>query len=667
MMKKVLFLLSIMLCGAPSAFAYSFSAVAPSGQTLYYNINNDGTSVCVTYPGNDYNNPYSGFTTPTGALTIPSTVSNDGSTYNVTIISSRAFGSCSGLISVTIPNSVIDVAGGAFYGCSGLTTVNFNADSCINMGDKYDPVFANCTNLTTVNIGNTVKAIPYSAFYGCTGLTTVNFNADSCTFMSDASYPVFENCNNLSTVNIGNNVKIIPDEAFYDCHGLTTVTIGNSVSRIGHYAFGGCGSLTYTNYTGTAAQWAAIDISSNPVVGSHNLYLNDTLLTDLVFPDTTTVINSNFRYDTALHTITIPNSVTRIDGDAFDFCSGLTSITIPNSVTHIGRNAFSHCSGLTTINFNADSCTYMGGAYEYDAAFYCSGNLAVVNIGNNVKVIPDFAFCSCRESSVTIGDSVSRIGKYAFYDCNRLTMVSIPNSVTSIGEYAFGDCVRMTNISLGSGLQRIGAHAFEECTQMVRIKSFATTAPTVESSTFSDLSNDVIINVPCGYASSYENAAYWHRFDIQEELMYEFTVAPNDPSRGTVQILNAPSCDNYEAQIQANAYHNYHFARWSDGDTDNPRYIVVMQDVNLEAIFLAEGETEGIDDVEEGALRVWANNGHIYVATDNAAGAETSVEVYDMKGCKVATMATDEESPLLPKGVYLVKVGTLAAKKVVVF
>lgn len=201
----------------------------------------------------------------------------------------------------------------------------------------------------------------------------------------------------------------------------------------------------------------------------------------------------------------------------------------------------------------------------------------------------------------------------------------------------------------------------------MRIKSFAATAPTIDSTTFKNLSDDVILNVPCGYASAYENAAYWHRFDIQDELMYEFSVAPNDPSRGTVQILNAPSCDNYEAQIQANAYHNFHFARWSDGNTDNPRYIVVMQDVNLEAIFLAEGETEGIDDVEEGALRVWANNGHIYVATDNAAGAETSVEVYDMKGCKVATMATDEESSLFPKGVYLVKVGTLAAKKVVVF
>ena len=274
-----------------------------------------------------------------------------------------------------------------------------------------------------------------------------------------------------------------------------------------------------------------------------------------------------------------------------------------------------------------------------------------------------------NDTSVTnllIPDSVSKVGDYTFLNWYFLTSITIPNSVTSIGDSAFKGCDHLTNIILGSGLQSIGGGAFEGCTQMVRIKSYATTAPTIVSTTFKGLSDDVILNVPCGYGSVYENAAYWHRFDIQEDLMYDFSVRPQDPSRGSVQILNAPSCDNYEAQIQANAYHDYYFARWSDGNTDNPRYIVVMQDVNLEAIFLAEGETEGIGDVEEGALRVWANNGHIYVATDNAAGAETSVEVYDMKGCKVATMNTGEESPLLAMGVYLVKVGDAPARRVVV-
>jgi len=508
MKKNVFFLLAVMLLGVPKAFAYDFSAVAPSGQTIYYQIVNGTAQVTSQNVSSPYYNSF-----PTGALIIPSSVTFGGYTYSVTSIGNNAFGNCSGLASVTIPNSVTSIGEYAFSGCSGLTSVT---------------------------IPNLVTSIGGRAFYGCSGLTTVNFNADSCTYRGSSGYPVFGSCTNLATVNIGNNVRIIPD------------------------------------------------------------------------------------------------------------------------------NVFRGCSGLTTVNFNADSCTY-GGSSQYPVFGSCT-NLATVNIGNNVRIIPDNVFRDCSGlTSVTIPNSVTSIGEYAFSLCSGLTSLTIPNSVTTIGSHAFDLCDHLTNLSFGSGLQSIGREAFKGCTQVVRIKSFATTAPTIDSTTFKNLSDDVILNVPCGYASAYENAAYWHRFDIQDELMYEFSVAPNDPSRGTVQILNAPSCDNYEAQIQANAYHNFHFARWSDGNTDNPRYIVVMQDVNLEAIFLAEGETEGIDDVEEGALRVWANNGHIYVATDNAAGAETSVEVYDMKGCKVATMATDEESPLFSKGVYLVKVGTMAAKKVVVF
>lgn len=145
--------------------------------------------------------------------------------------------------------------------------------------------------------------------------------------------------------------------------------------------------------------------------------------------------------------------------------------------------------------------------------------------------------------------------------------------------------------------------------------------------------------------------------------MYEFSVAPNDPSRGTVQIVTAPSCSNWEAQIQATAYHNFRFAHWSDGNTDNPRYIVVTQDVNLEAIFLDESETEGIGDVENGQLSVWCNGSTIIVEGLNGDVAH----VFDAMGRQVATSSTIGNCEFeLPAGTYLVKVGTSPARKVVV-
>ena len=121
-----------------------------------------------------------------GNVTIPATVTYNGTTYSVTKIGSSAFKYCSGLASVTIPNSVTTIGYGAFYDCSGLTSVT---------------------------IPNSVMTIGEYAFRGCSG---------------------------LSCVDIGNSVTTIGYGAFYDCSGLTSVTIPNSVMTIGEYTFYGC-------------------------------------------------------------------------------------------------------------------------------------------------------------------------------------------------------------------------------------------------------------------------------------------------------------------------------------------------------------------------------------------------------------------------------------------
>ena len=128
---------------------------------------------------------------------------------------------------------------------------------------------------------------------------------------------------------IGNSVTSIGDYAFQYCKALTSVTIGNSVTSIGEYAFEYCFSLTSVNISDIAA-WCGISFSgssSNPLYYAHHLFLNGEEVKDLV----------------------IPNSVTSIRWYAFQRCSSLTSVTIGNSVTTIGYSAFSDCSSLTSV------------------------------------------------------------------------------------------------------------------------------------------------------------------------------------------------------------------------------------------------------------------------------------------------------------------------------
>ena len=124
MKKRLLF--SIILLTALALphglLAYDFSAVAPSGQTLYYDFVSGGVSV--TYPGSSSGYAWTYYSQPTGALTIPDSVTYGGNTYSVTSIGYYAFSGCTGLASVAIPSSVTSIGSSAFKGCTGLTTPN---------------------------------------------------------------------------------------------------------------------------------------------------------------------------------------------------------------------------------------------------------------------------------------------------------------------------------------------------------------------------------------------------------------------------------------------------------------------------------------------------------------------------------------------------------------
>ena len=148
------------------AMAYDFS-YNYQGNTLYYNITSDNT-VEVTYYSSTTDNNY-----VSGDVVIPSSVTNNGTTYSVTSIGDAAFSDCSGLTSVTIPNSVTSIGERAFASCSGLISVTI-PNSVTSIGDY---AFYLCRGLTSVTIPNSVTSIADYAFEGCSSLTSIVSNA----------------------------------------------------------------------------------------------------------------------------------------------------------------------------------------------------------------------------------------------------------------------------------------------------------------------------------------------------------------------------------------------------------------------------------------------------------------------------------------------------------
>ena len=148
-MKKYLFLLTFLML---SSITYAYDAEIDG---ICYNLDSSTMTATVTYRTDSYNS-YS------GVITIPKSVSY-GEAYRVTSIGNRAFRSCSGLTSVTIPNSVTSIGSEAFASCSGLTSMTI-PNSVTDIGYS---VFFECSSLTSVTIPNSVTDIGSSTFEGC--------------------------------------------------------------------------------------------------------------------------------------------------------------------------------------------------------------------------------------------------------------------------------------------------------------------------------------------------------------------------------------------------------------------------------------------------------------------------------------------------------------------
>ena len=272
-----------------------------------------------------------------------------------------------------------------------------------------------------------------------------------------------------------------------------------------------------------------------------------------------------------LTSVTIPNSVTSIGKSAFERCTGLTSVTIPSSVTSIGDYAFYNCSGLTSVTI-PNSVTSIG-----CRAFYgCSGLTSLVY---NAHV---FAFMPTSYSGAyTIPDGIESIAGGAFSDCIGLTSVTIPNSVTSIGDYAFYNCSGLTSVTIPNRVTSIGYRAFYNCSGLTSVTIEAETPPALGLSVFNN-TNDCPIYVPCGTIDAYTSAwpEYANRI-ISMPLNYQITGNVNIEGAGSVQLPQY-ICDSV---IIAVSNYGYYFTKWSDGNTDNPRTIVLTQDTTFTAEF----------------------------------------------------------------------------------
>ena len=576
---KKLFTLFLALVATTALWAEQFEVNGIYYRTIY-NTTNEVEVTCRGSNSSEYEEYF-------GSVTIPKTVTYNGTTYSVTSIGVNSFRGCPGLTSVTIPNSVTSIGNYAFQGCSGLTPITipnsvtsigkYAFSDCsgltsitipnsvtsiddyafyncyrltsVTIGNSVTSIvaglFRNCSGLTSITIPNSVTSIIGSAFSGCSGLTQVVWNAKNFGDLRSSSYSPFYNiCSQITSFTFGNSVQHIPTFVCYGMSKLTSITIPNSVTSIGDWAFVDCSGLT------SVTSLAEVP----PTLGYYVFYNVSTQIPVYVPCGCVSAYKTanewkvfdNIREPLAEYSIIVSTSNNQMGTAIVDYntiCGNQISATA-NHGYHFVQWSDGNTDNPRTLELTQDTILtaefvqlFSGQCgdnlyWDYDEA---SKKISITGSGDMydyTKSTQPWYLFQEQITELVISPTTTSIGTSAFSGCSGLTSITIPNSVTSIGEGAFEGCSNLVKASLGYSMETIGKYAFAECRKLIHTYCYAVDPPYAYANSFANYNG--YLYAPCENQRDYILDMVWGDFkfiecigaESDETGSYDVTVTP---------------------------------------------------------------------------------------------------------------------------------------------
>ncbi len=374
-------------------------------------------------------------------------------------IGAHAFENCRRLNEIVIPDNVKSLGEYAFAGC-----YRYLDEFCDHDTDGYRTI---CDGVKKISIGIGLTEIPAHAFENCKALESIEI-PNWITKIGDYA---FRGC---GYAHLGLNAPSEPNNML-PTGGLQNINFGTGVTEIGDYAFAECLSLKQVTIPDNVEKIGAYAFSDSrytywPVL--YNLGIVNEM-DEFSRLDTTAYYSGSTRREhlmTGLRSIDIGNGVTHIGEGAFARSKWLEKVTFGKKVEFIGERAFENCKSLKSISLPKDIPP---------TNLFKGAGLETLTISASCTEIKADDYLDCpyiKEIVVEEGNTVftvdqngllmSKDKKIVFLAPKTINSVTLPGYVKEIGPYAFAGCADLTSVTLNEGLIAVGAHAFDGCKRL---------------------------------------------------------------------------------------------------------------------------------------------------------------------------------------------------------
>ena len=600
---------------------------------------------------------------------------------------------CSGmnkLTSILIPQNITSIGHGAFQGCSFLSSIYWNVknypdfskdeeavfyDICkynqitsFIFGDSVESIpsylcgrmskltsiripnntirigtgaFNYCLSLDSITIPSKIQIIEKDVFLGCFNLKSVKWDAKICGDNTEG--PFFDISKQITSFVLGDSVQRIPDYLCYGMENLTFISIPASVTSIGNASFCCGDNLSFVEVKNT-----------NPPILDDGVIFTNAEKVVVYIPDNTIATYREIwgKSYVFMNNETIVDIDVKVPGSLYDCILedgkrpfNIVKLKVVGTLNEDDFICINKEMGKTLVDVDISGISNEKGLYFRDMY-----RLQKINLPKNLVEIEDSVFLSCRLlDSIIIPTSVTKIGKMAFAGCSSISSLIIPSLVTEIGEMAFANCYSISSFVIPSSIIKIGYGAFNYCSSISFIKSLGFIPPNAEELGLNTLK--CALWVPKESFKDYAKHTYWGKFSnikTLEDGYKKINIISTNDSLGMLNSINGYYNVNDLVNVIAIPNEGCYFVKWSDGNIENPRTIVVTEDVELMAEFEEDDKTMD-DNVDESSVIVYVQNGMIYIE-----GVGADYQVFNVNG---RLIYTGRDAQLhLPRGVYMIAV-----------